>query len=119
MPADLPEPDVLAREAKGELEAALGELDAFVKGFGRGGVDLVCQLHGFKQSLEMYCSRLWVVELQANRTRSYYQGNIPWMSVKDMNKNVLNDTVDYISEEAVRNSSTNIIPRVRRLLPPE
>lgn len=41
---------------------------------------------------------------------SYYQGNIPWMSVKDMNKNVLNDTVDHISEEAVRNSSTNIIP---------
>ncbi|WP_410369337.1 restriction endonuclease subunit S [Catenovulum sp. 2E275] len=41
---------------------------------------------------------------------SYYQGNIPWMSVKDMNKNILNDTVDHISEEAVENSSTNVIP---------
>lgn len=41
---------------------------------------------------------------------SYYKGNIPWMSVKDMNKNILNDTVDHISEEAVKNSSTNIIP---------
>lgn len=41
---------------------------------------------------------------------SYYQGNIPWMSVKDMNKNVLSDTVDHISQEAVDNSSTNIIP---------
>lgn len=41
---------------------------------------------------------------------SYYQGNIPWMTVKDMNKFVLTDTVDHISEEAVENSATNIIP---------
>ena len=40
----------------------------------------------------------------------YYQGNIPWMSVKDMNKYVLVDTVDHISLEAVENSSTNVIP---------
>ncbi|WP_305906568.1 restriction endonuclease subunit S [Methylomarinum sp. Ch1-1] len=41
---------------------------------------------------------------------SYYQGNIPWMSVKDMNKNILVDTIDHISQEAVDNSSTNVIP---------
>ena len=41
---------------------------------------------------------------------SYYEGNIPWMSVKDMNKNILHDTIDHISEEAVKNSSTNVIP---------
>lgn len=41
---------------------------------------------------------------------SYFQGNIPWMTVKDMNKFVLDDTVDHISEEAVENSATNIIP---------
>lgn len=40
----------------------------------------------------------------------YYQGNIPWMSVKDMNKYVLLDTIDHISLEAVENSSTNVIP---------
>lgn len=40
----------------------------------------------------------------------YYQGNIPWMSVKDMNKYVLLDTIDHISSEAVENSSTNVIP---------
>ena len=42
--------------------------------------------------------------------QSYYEGNIPWMSVKDMNRNILHDTVDHISEEAVKNSSTNVIP---------
>ncbi len=41
---------------------------------------------------------------------NFFQGYIPWMSVKDMNKHVLNDTVDHISLEAVENSSTNIIP---------
>lgn len=41
---------------------------------------------------------------------AYYQGEIPWMSVKDMNKHVLEDTVDHISQAAVDNSSTNLIP---------
>ncbi|MGC0798016.1 restriction endonuclease subunit S [Pantoea agglomerans] len=40
----------------------------------------------------------------------YFLGNIPWMSVKDMNKHILKDTVDHITPEAVKNSSTNIIP---------
>ncbi|SET46369.1 restriction endonuclease subunit S [Kosakonia radicincitans] len=40
----------------------------------------------------------------------YYQGEIPWMSVKDMNKHTLTDTMDHITPEAVKNSSTNIIP---------
>lgn len=40
----------------------------------------------------------------------YYQGDIPWMSVKDMNKHALTDTVDHITSDAVENSSTNIIP---------
>src|SRR5690554_715151 len=40
----------------------------------------------------------------------YYQGEIPWMSVKDMNKHVLQDTADHISQAAVDNSSTNVIP---------
>ncbi|MCW4627879.1 MULTISPECIES: restriction endonuclease subunit S [Marinomonas] len=41
---------------------------------------------------------------------SYFMGDIPWMTVKDMNKSFLTDTVDHITQEAVENSSTNIIP---------
>ncbi|QLN91184.1 restriction endonuclease subunit S [Citrobacter freundii] len=40
----------------------------------------------------------------------YYQGDIPWMSVKDMNKHALTDTIDHITSDAVENSSTNVIP---------
>ncbi|WP_318435359.1 restriction endonuclease subunit S [Photobacterium leiognathi] len=41
---------------------------------------------------------------------SYYTGEIPWMTVKDMNKLYLTDTIDHITQEAVDNSSTNVIP---------
>ena len=41
----------------------------------------------------------------------YYLGDIPWMSVKDMNKNILEDTVDHITQEAIDNSATNLIPK--------
>lgn len=41
---------------------------------------------------------------------SYFEGNIPWMTVKDMNKLFLTDTIDHITEEAIKNSSTNVIP---------
>jgi type I restriction enzyme S subunit len=41
---------------------------------------------------------------------SYFEGEIPWMTVKDMNKFRLIDTVDHISQEGVDNSSTNVIP---------
>ncbi|NEH19195.1 restriction endonuclease subunit S [Pantoea agglomerans] len=40
----------------------------------------------------------------------YFKGNIPWMSVKDMRSIIINDTIDHISEDAVNDSSTNIIP---------
>lgn len=42
---------------------------------------------------------------------SYFEGDIPWMSVKDLSKNDLNDTIDHITQEAVVNSATNIIPK--------
>lgn len=41
---------------------------------------------------------------------SYYEGDIPWMTVKDMNKSYLTDTMDHITQKAIDNSSTNVIP---------
>lgn len=40
----------------------------------------------------------------------YYQGNIPFMTVKDMTSEYLQDTAWHITQEAVKNSSTNIVP---------
>jgi type I restriction enzyme M protein len=41
----------------------------------------------------------------------YWQGQIPWVSPKDMKVDFISDAKDYISEEAVNNSSTKIVPR--------
>ncbi len=40
----------------------------------------------------------------------YWKGTIPWASVKDLKSDILKSTIDHITEEAVKNSATNIIP---------
>jgi len=41
---------------------------------------------------------------------SYWNGSIPWLTVKDMRTRRPEDSIDHISEQAVRDSATNIIP---------
>ncbi len=41
---------------------------------------------------------------------SFWDGDIPWVSPKDMRVGVIHDTKDRISAEAVRESSTRIVP---------
>lgn len=41
---------------------------------------------------------------------SFFQGNIPFMTVKDMKNRFISDTIDHISEEAIEYSSTIIVP---------
>ena len=41
---------------------------------------------------------------------AYYQGNIPWMTVKDMISRRPEQVAEYITLEAVNDSATNIIP---------
>ena len=40
----------------------------------------------------------------------YWNGNIPWVSVKDMVAPVLSDTQEHISEIALKESASNLIP---------
>ena len=42
--------------------------------------------------------------------RSYWTGETPWASPKDMRSDELYDTEDHISEEAVASSSTKVVP---------
>ncbi len=41
---------------------------------------------------------------------SYWNGNVPWASVKDLKGKFLHDTIDKITEIAIKSSSTNLIP---------
>lgn len=40
----------------------------------------------------------------------YYQGSIPWITVKDFTDSLIVDTVDHITDQAVSSSATNVIP---------
>src|ERR1700731_3660113 len=39
----------------------------------------------------------------------YYSGNIPWATVRDMRSDVIYETECRITNEAVKNSATNVI----------
>lgn len=41
----------------------------------------------------------------------YWNGNIPWVSPKDMKQDFIFDAEDHITENAVDNSATKLIPR--------
>ena len=41
----------------------------------------------------------------------YWRGDIPWVSPKDMKFDVVSDSIDYISQEAIDGSATSLIPK--------
>lgn len=50
----------------------------------------------------------------SKRNPDYWEGEIPWASVKDLGKGkYLEYTIDKITEEGIRQSSTNLIPKGR------
>ncbi len=42
---------------------------------------------------------------------SYYNGSIPWVKSGELNKGIIYDTEEKISEEAIKNSSAKIFPK--------
>ncbi len=40
----------------------------------------------------------------------YYEGTIPWLTSKDMRADYIVDTQEHITEEAIRNSATKLVP---------
>lgn len=44
----------------------------------------------------------------SKQNSDYWVGNIPWASVKDIKGEYLNDTIDRISDDGLKNSSANI-----------
>lgn len=43
-------------------------------------------------------------------TPEYFQGNIPWLTSKDMRGDYIDDTQEHITEEAIRASATKLVP---------
>ncbi|MDV6252705.1 restriction endonuclease subunit S [Vibrio sp. EA2] len=47
----------------------------------------------------------------------YWDGDIPWASVKDLSSTKLDDTADKISEKGLNNSASNLIPAETIVIP--
>lgn len=47
----------------------------------------------------------------------YWDGDIPWASVKDFTSTSLSETQDFITQEGLRNSSANLIPKGHVIIP--
>ncbi len=41
----------------------------------------------------------------------YFTGTIPWVSPKDMKTSIIGDSIDHITEDAIANSTTNLVPQ--------
>lgn len=46
----------------------------------------------------------------SKKVEEYWNGDIPWASVKDLKGNEISSTADFITEAGVKNSATNLIP---------
>lgn len=47
----------------------------------------------------------------SRKVASYYEGNIPWVKSGELDKGLITKTEEYISEQAVENSSAKIFPK--------
>lgn len=47
----------------------------------------------------------------SRRNPDYYSGSIPWVKSGELNQNTILETEEYISEDAVKNSSAKIFPK--------
>ena len=63
-----------------------------------------------KSSLSDVCKKIYGGGTPSKSHSEYYEGTIPWVSPKDMKSNVITDSIDHITEEAVSNSTTNLVP---------
>ncbi|MCR9050696.1 MAG: restriction endonuclease subunit S [Phaeodactylibacter xiamenensis] len=47
----------------------------------------------------------------SKKNKSFYTGEIPWVSPKDMKSLFIDSSIDKITNEAIKNSSTKLIPK--------
>ena len=96
-------------EIKRKLLFQLDELvkSRFVELFG----DPVINEKGWNlTSLESVCQSIYGGGTPSKKIKEYYMGTIPWVTSKDMKSDVIVDSIEHITEVAIDNSSTKIIP---------
>lgn len=60
--------------------------------------------------VEEVCSKIYGGGTPSKSKPEYYEGDIPWVTPKDMKYDYIVDSRDHINEDAVTSSSTKLIP---------
>lgn len=100
---------VETRNAYKELLALTEQLvkSQFIEMFGNP----VTNEKGWKQcTVDEACMRIMGGGTPSKSNPQYYTGEIPWVTPKDMKTALIEDSIDHISEEAIKNSSAKLIP---------
>lgn len=61
-------------------------------------------------SLEFVCQSIYGGGTPSKKIKEYYMGTIPWVTSKDMKSDIIVDSIEHITQVAIDNSSTKIIP---------
>jgi len=62
------------------------------------------------KKLSKLCVKIYGGGTPSKSRPEYYEGNIPWVTPKDMKQDFIGDSIDHITEKAIGESSTKLIP---------
>ncbi|MDD5885933.1 MAG: restriction endonuclease subunit S, partial [Oscillospiraceae bacterium] len=98
----------IVRKRKQELQMMDELIKArFVEMFG----DPIINSKGLQEfPLMEICEHIYGGGTPSKSHPEYYDGDIPWISPKDMKSVTIYESTDYITDEAVKNSATCIVP---------
>ena len=90
----------------------LSKLDQLVKSrfIEMFGDPLVNVKNWSMMTLPQVCQNIYGGGTPSKKHPEYFTGTIPWISPKDMKADIINDSIDHITNEAIEKSTTNIVP---------
>lgn len=74
------------------------------------GDPLVSDSQWITMPLKTVCKSILGGGTPSKRRAEYYLGDIPWVTPKDMKSLIIDDSQDHITEEAILNSTTKLVP---------
>ena len=63
------------------------------------------------KSVDHLCDAIYGGGTPSKSRPEYFMGTIPWVSPKDMKSLIIDDSIDHITNEAIQNSSTKLVPK--------
>ena len=64
-----------------------------------------------KKTIESVCNDIYGGGTPSKSHQEYYKGTIPWVTPKDMKTIMISNSQDHITEEAIAQSTTKLIPK--------